>query len=239
MLVDLKQRSNEPELMDDPNISEKALQTALLDISRVNRILGGNSITVNTLHRLVTKHKTGNELLIADLGCGDGEMLRSIALFFENKKIPIQLIGIDINDRSIDNAKKASVVYPNIQFKCMDILNAQPSDLKVDIAICTLTLHHFTDKEIIQFLQKIVKMTSIAIIINDLHRNPLAYYLFKLFSTFFIKGYVAKNDGLVSIQRGFKRKDLIKYAKQLKLKNYQIRWKWAFRYRWIIETKGA
>jgi hypothetical protein len=50
---------------------------------------------------------------------------------------------------------------------------------------------------------------------------------------------MSKEDGLVSILRGFKKKELIAFSKQLQFKNYSIQWKWAFRYQWIIKTDDA
>jgi hypothetical protein len=41
-------------------------------------------------------------------------------------------------------------------------------------------------------------------------------------------------DGKLSILRGFKRKELKALARKMNFKNYSIRWKWAFRYQWII-----
>jgi hypothetical protein len=45
---------------------------------------------------------------------------------------------------------------------------------------------------------------------------------------------MSKEDGLTSILRGFKKEELIAFSKNLKLDNYTIAWKWAFRYQWII-----
>jgi hypothetical protein len=45
---------------------------------------------------------------------------------------------------------------------------------------------------------------------------------------------MSREDGLVSILRGFKKNELEEFSKKLSLKNYTIRWKWAFRYQWII-----
>jgi heme/copper-type cytochrome/quinol oxidase subunit 2 len=47
---------------------------------------------------------------------------------------------------------------------------------------------------------------------------------------------MSKEDGLVSILRGFKKPELEQYSKKLDFKNYSIQWKWAFRYQWIIKT---
>ncbi len=237
MLVDLTYRSNEEELMDDPDIDNRDLTIALQDISRVNKLLGGNTITVNAVFNQIKNRSKQKEWRVMDLGCGDGEMLRQIADSARKKGVSIKLIGIDNNYRCIAQAKKLSDAYPEISYHNKDILTLTKQDFGCHIIISTLTLHHFKDKEIIKVLQKGIELVSEVIIINDIHRNILTYYLYKLFSFFFINGYIAKNDGLISIKRGFKRKELICFADELKLKRYTLDWKWAFRYRWIINSK--
>jgi hypothetical protein len=50
----------------------------------------------------------------------------------------------------------------------------------------------------------------------------------------FIKNNMIIEDGLTSVLRGFKRKDLVKIAQKINVKS-QISWKWAFRFQWIIQ----
>ncbi len=236
MLVNLQYRSNEVELMDNPEVEEKALKIALSDISRVNKWLGGNAITIKTVQTLVKNHNSPKQITILDLGCGDGEMLRAIADLLRKEKKNIKLIGIDLNDKCLGYAIELSTSYPEISFFNKDVLEIEASEFSCDIIICTLTLHHLKDIEIKKVIKKAVNLAKTAVVINDLHRSILAYYLFKVFSFFFIKGHVAKNDGLVSIKRGFKKRELLYFAKALQLKEYKVDWKWAFRYRWIIKT---
>ena len=48
---------------------------------------------------------------------------------------------------------------------------------------------------------------------------------------------MSRQDGLVSILRGFKKNEIEEFSKKLNLKNYNINWKWAFRYQWIITNQ--
>ena len=75
------------------------------------------------------------------------------------------------------------------------------------------------------------------VVINDLERSPIAYYLFKAFSFFFIKTEIAKKDGLLSVRRAFKMRELQDFSKQVKNATHHIRWKWAFRYIWVLKKK--
>ncbi len=49
----------------------------------------------------------------------------------------------------------------------------------------------------------------------------------------FIKNNMIIEDGLTSVLRGFKRNDLVRISKKLKVKS-QVSWKWAFRFQWIL-----
>ncbi|WP_282087131.1 methyltransferase domain-containing protein [Aquimarina algiphila] len=239
MLINLQHRSNELELMDDPEVEDKALETALSDISKVNKLLGGNSITIRAVHKLIEDTDSSQQLTILDLGCGDGEMLRSIAKSLRKKKRNVKLIGIDLSEKCLTYARKLSVSYPEISYQKQNILNLEASKFSYDIILCTLTLHHLKCNEIRDVMKKMIELAKVGVVINDLHRSGIAYYLFKIFSFFFIKGHIAKNDGLISIKRGFKKKELLQYAISMNLQHYNIHWKWAFRYRWVIMTKES
>ena len=45
---------------------------------------------------------------------------------------------------------------------------------------------------------------------------------------------MSREDGLISILRGFKKEELVAFSKKLRFNKYKIQWKWAFRYQWII-----
>jgi len=70
MLIDLSERSNQPELMDDFQEGLKSLRIVFDDINRVNSILGGSSITVNAVAKLMQAHPQ-ESYTVVDMGCGD------------------------------------------------------------------------------------------------------------------------------------------------------------------------
>ena len=234
MLIDLSERSNQAELMDDFNEGLKSLRIVFDDINRVNTILGGSSITVNAVAQLMKKNLQENYTVV-DMGCGDGNMLREVAKYCRRKNIEVRLIGVDLNAEALQLAEEASTNYPEIEYQRSDILKLKVADLNCDIVINTLTMHHFVNKDLLIFLKKFNQLASIGVVINDLHRSRLAYYLFKCFSLIFIKTKTAKIDGLRSIRKGFIKSDLLQYSKSLPNIQHDINWKWAFRYVWVME----
>ncbi|WP_405250320.1 methyltransferase domain-containing protein [Dokdonia sp. Asnod3-C12] len=234
--MNFKNRSTTPELMDDPSLPEVDLHLALKDLATVNKYLGGNHITITALEDLISAHPEKKKWNVVDVGCGDGEVLRHIAKHFKNSAVDISFYGVDINDKSIDSAREKSKGYDNLTFSRQNILTIDDTTFECDVIICTLTMHHFSDEQLLVFMEKFKKLASIGIIVNDLQRSKIAYRLFQLFSGIFMKSKIAKYDGRVSIARSFRRKELETYSKQLALDNYSIQWKWAFRYLWVIKT---
>ena len=56
-------------------------------------------------------------------------------------------------------------------------------------------------------------------------------------SLFFIRTEIAKKDGLLSIRRAFKKEELQHFASQVSNVSHYIKWKWAFRYVWVLKKK--
>lgn len=171
---------------------------------------------------------------IFDMGCGDGHMLRSISQAFKNQDIELNLVGIDLSDNVIAIAQEASKDFPNILFQKSDIMDLKNVQ-NCDILLCTLTMHHFEDDEIKKFGKRFGELAEVGVIINDLQRSKLAYRLFKVFGFFFIKTQIAKEDGLTSISKSFRKNELQQLATSLTGLRHTIRWKWAFRYLWTME----
>jgi 2-polyprenyl-3-methyl-5-hydroxy-6-metoxy-1,4-benzoquinol methylase len=234
MMLNTRYRTNKPEIMDDFALEGEVLRDALDKIAKINQLLGGNQLTLRGVQDLISKTSTVDEIVIVDVGCGNGDMLRALADYGLKNKLKFQLIGIDANNFTISHAQKLSDKYANISYRCEDIFNESFNEVKYDIVLCTLTLHHFKDDEIIQLLRVFYTNASIGIVINDLQRSAIAYRLFQALCFVFQLNAMSREDGLTSILRGFKKEELTTFSKKLNFKNYKIHWKWAFRYQWII-----
>jgi 2-polyprenyl-3-methyl-5-hydroxy-6-metoxy-1,4-benzoquinol methylase len=234
MKLNTKYRTDEPEIMDDFALEGAELTDALDKIARINQFLGGNSLTLNGVEKFINTLPKNKEIAIIDLGCGNGDMLRTLADYATEKQLNFKLIGIDANPFTVNYARNSSIKYPNIEYLSEDIFETKFEHLNFDIALCTLTLHHFKDNEIAKILEILEQQAKLGIVINDLHRSKIAYHLFKLVCFVFKLNEMPKKDGLTSILRGFKKIELQEFSKKLKYSNATIQWKWAFRYQWII-----
>ena len=233
-MVSTKYRSDAPEIMDDFSMEGEILRDALDKIATINQLLGGNKVTLQGVRQLLKDVPKERNIHIIDVGCGNGDMLRALADYGNKRGLHLQLIGIDANAFTINYGRSLSKNYEDISYICEDIFNENFKEVKVDIVLCTLTLHHFKDDEILRLIEAFKSQTRIGIVINDLHRNALAYRLFQAICYIFKLNSMSREDGLVSILRGFKKSELKCFSQKLQLKKYSILWRWAFRYQWII-----
>lgn len=236
MPVNTKYRSNAHELMDDFSLEGDVLKDALDKIAGINRFLGGNKITIEGVESLIRNKNKKSEISVLDVGCGNGDMLRALAKYGTENGLKFKLVGLDANQYTINHAESLSSSYPNISYVCGDIFEELKQDRHYDVILCTLTLHHFKDDEILELVAGFRKQAITGVVINDLHRSKLAYYLFILVCGVFRLNSMSKSDGLVSILRGFKMNDIMHYADKLGIDKHTLRWRWAFRYQWIIPS---
>lgn len=232
MWIDMTHRSKEEEIMDDLDMSGDILIDSLDKIATINQWLGGNKLTVSGILKLLRDTPKDRPISVVDLGCGNGDMLRALAKVGEKLGYKFDLLGIDANQATIDYAIELSTAFDNIRYIKMDVLTDEFADIDYDVALCTLFLHHFEDDVAFDFVKALESKAKIGVIINDLHRHPLAYYLFRLI-TLPVNNYMMKQDGMLSIRKGWRREDFEKFAHRLASKSI-IRWRWAFRYQWII-----
>ena len=232
MFIDTTNRSTKIEIMDDLDMSGKTLINSLDQLANINKWLGGNKTTIDSLKTILKTNPKDKMISIVDLGCGNGDMLRKVAHFGRKNGYKFDLLGIDANQATIDYAIQLSANFPEITYKKEDVLSKEFATHTYDIAMCTLFLHHFEDPIALNFIQTLLKNAKIGVVINDLHRHWLAYYLFKLLTSV-VGNEMTKEDGLTSILKAFKRQDLDRFSKKINFKS-TITWRWAFRYQWII-----
>ncbi len=222
--------------MDSFELQGEEMKFLLTDLKTINTYLGGTSVTLDGLKVLLRSHPKDRLVTIVDMGCGDGEILRSCAAFAEENNYRFQLIGVDANSHILKEARIRSGKHSSITFLELDVFSEAMQKIECDIVLCTLFLHHFSRNDIIKLLTNCVHNAKVGVIINDLHRSRWAFWLFGIFSRLFINTRTARHDGLVSIARGFKRKDIKNMQKHFPNTEQRVRWKWAFRYQWIIKS---
>jgi 2-polyprenyl-3-methyl-5-hydroxy-6-metoxy-1,4-benzoquinol methylase len=225
-MIDYSKRSYQKELLDGNDIPFEDIVLNMKELDFINSNLGGHAISIEGFKKLIGQKK---RITVCEIGCGGGDNLNAINDYCIKNDIEASFIGIDINKECIDFArqhcKTKNVLFIGSDYKQVQFENGSP-----DIIFSSLFCHHFTDAELVKMLIWMESQSTHGFFINDLHRHPLAYHFIKIATRVFSKSYLVKNDAPLSVLRSFKKNDWERLLKAAGLNNYNIKWKWAFRY---------
>ena len=220
-----KHRSHTKELLDG-DVTEQGLILNLKELHSINTLLGGYAISINAFQKINLQNKN-----IVDIGSGGGDMLNEIYRYTKKKSITCRLYGVDLKEVCTKYAK--AHLPESLTFVTDDYRNVGDHIEEIDILHACLFTHHLTNKQIIELVQFAIKNKS-TLIINDLERNPLAYYSIKGLTRLFSKSYLVKNDAPLSVLRGFKKREWLALLLQAGATQYSVKWKWAFRHQIMV-----
>ena len=216
-------------MLDADYIPELDLFQNLHELDFINHWLGGYEISFSALKQILKKDF---EYTLVDIGSGGGDTLKRIASWARQQGFKLRLHGIDIKPVCINYARNNDR-QDNIEFICDDYRNIFQHVPTVNIIHASLFCHHLTNEELIELVKFSIKNKTI-LIINDLERNGLAYYLIKGLTGIFSKSYLVKHDAPVSVSRGFKKKEWLDIVTQAGAVRYSIKNRWAFRHEVIV-----
>lgn len=224
-----KYRSDKKELLDGDHIPDKDLFLNLKELDTINHLLGGYNITFSALSEVI---KPGQSYTLVDIGCGGGDTLKRINQWRLKQHYDLKLIGVDIKEVCIAYSKQNNA-HNGIQFICDDYRNSFKHISHIDILHACLFCHHLSEEQLIELIQFTLNNKSV-LVINDLERNPIAYYAIKWLTKLFSKSYLVKNDAALSVLRGFKKTEWLAILKKAGASRFSVKNKWAFRHRVIV-----
>lgn len=225
-------RSQQKELIDmGPDYyTQDEYAECLKKLFFVNRLLG----FFRSTKKILKQFSETSSLL--DIGCGDGLFI----LHLSNKFPQMQMLGMDISVSAIKAADQSLKLWQKsnadtrVSFKLQEQPKLNLSENSFDIILATLVCHHLSDEDLIIFLQQIYLGSAKTVIINDLHRHPLAYWLYSFVSPLLFRNRLITHDGLISIQRGFTRIEWKLLLKQAGIHHYKLKWCFPFRWKLIL-----
>jgi len=228
------------ERMDDFSITDERLRAALDDIRWINRLLGGYQATNRILDPVL---RSRSDLHVLDVGTGSGDYPARLARRGRRRGAAVKAVGVDLNPATVGygrawlDAHLSPELRPRVRIEVADALDLPYPDDAFDVTHAALFLHHFHEADAAQLLREMNRVSRLGIIINDLHRHPLAYAGIWTLSRLLRMAPMVQHDGPISVRRGFRRSDLDVLSQKASLRAASIRWHWPFR--WTLDTLGA
>jgi len=209
-------RSLQAELLDAPRHDLAELSHSLDQVAQVNRWLGGTRALRRHLAPWLRRLPAARVL---DVGTGNGVTLREVTAWARRRACAWTGVGVDIGEQTAELARDAgsSVVLG-------DALRLPFADGSFDLALCTLTLHHFPDDDAVRLVREMSRVTRSAVLVNDLERTALNYLGARaLAATIWRGNRLTRHDGPLSVRRSFTASELGDVGRRAGLSEVRVR----------------
>ncbi len=219
--------------MDDMSITDHRLHDALRDLRWTNRLLGGYASTRRVLIPLMADNA---RLRVLDIGTGGGDSLIDLIHVGHSQGCRVEAVGIDLNAGAVDYARRyldqhlSERMRRRVTVETGDALDLSYDDDSFDVALSSLFLHHFDEEPSARVVREMARVSRQGVLVNDLHRHPLAYLGVWALSRLLPASDMYRHDAPLSVRRGFRREELQSIATRAGLSDVEIRWHWAFRW---------
>lgn len=210
-------RIHRPELLDDEGHDPEELAHSLGQVAEVNRWLGGTRALRRHLRPFLDEP---GPLRLLDVGTGNGETLDDLLEWARARGRRWTGIGVDRSAAVARLAGRTSRA-PTVRG---DALALPFDDGSVDVALCTLTLHHFAEDDAVRLLREMKRVARRIVLVNDLERHRLNHLAARLMAaTVWRTNRLTRHDGPLSVLRSFTPAELLELGNAAGLRSPVVR----------------
>jgi len=185
-------RVNTPEISDSPDCPPDEVAESLRDLSRINRWFGGVATTRKMIERVAAA--TGRKhFSVLEVAAGFGEVPKVAAQQLQRKGITIDVTLLD---------RLQSHLLPGNHSVVADALALPFPNASFDLVSCSLFAHHLDPADLARFVDEGLRVSRIAVLINDLVRHPL--HLALVYAGWpLMRSHISRLDGVASVRRSY------------------------------------
>lgn len=187
----LRERELSLELLDTAN--EADTRANLLDLARIHRWTLAARETKRILRR---EFERGEKFRILDVGGASSTLMEEVGRVF-----PASVrVACDVREMNLREAPAPKVVGDGFRLPFRDG--------SVEVAHCSLLLHHFDEAGAVQIVKELDRVARRLVLIQDLHRHWVPYWFLPV--TKWVLGWHALtvSDGMASVAAGWKKREL-------------------------------
>jgi len=219
--------------MDQPGLDGGLHGQALRALERINFLSDSAGILWRPIRGLAVD--SPRPLRVLDLASGAGDV--PIRLWHKARRsgLAIDVAGCDVSPVAVRHAEeRAQRAGANVRFFECDLFGDELPE-GYDVLTCSLFLHHLDDDPAVFLLGAMAKAARRAVLINDLERSRLGWWLAWLGTRVLTMSSVARVDGPRSVEGAYTVEEARRLAERAGLVGVNVRRCWPCRYllRWV------
>lgn len=182
-----------PELLDTDSGTTAEITVALSDLCNINQWFGGVDTTQSMISQLARKVGTSS-LSLLEVAAGAGYVPLSASARLRESGLNLQVTLLDRAHSHLNKNGNPAVAG--------DALALPFANESFDVVSCCLFAHHLEPAEVIQFVNEGLRVCRIAVIINDVVRDPIHLALVYL-SLPLYRSRFTHHDAPASVRRAY------------------------------------
>lgn len=204
--------------MDAPGHSPRVIAENLVDLRRVNWLLGGIRLTWHSLQRLLASVSTGSPVRVLDVASGAADIPAAVAQRLRSGGHSPFVVASDINEDILRAARAHNSAATGMVYLAADATRLPFTDGAFDAVTCSLALHHMLPGEAIAMLAEMRRCAARGIVVNDIVRSWLTYYGAIIATRLGSRNALTLHDGPLSARRAFTTAEMQQLARSAGLK---------------------
>jgi SAM-dependent methyltransferase len=215
-------RNLRDELLDLDEAPYEEVRDSLQDVATVNRYLSGYRVLLHHVEPFLRAHKADRPFRVLDAATGSADQPVALVKLARRLGVPIQIIAIDINAKMLKLAQEEVASFPEIRLVQCDILSLPFREEGFDLAVNSLSLHHFSWDKAVAILRAIYKAGRLGVVVNDLHRSRIAHAVIFLLTRIFTRNRLTRYDAPVSVMNAFTPGEFQQLSQEAEINPFEI-----------------
>ena len=211
----LSRRATQAEYTDSPHLPLEEVAENYRQLARVNRVLGFADLFTRHLTRWLGREHC-RHLRILDVGAGDGSLGRAMTRWAGRRGWVWRVTNLDMNGFALRLNPDGHNVRGHV--------TALPfADDTFDVVVASQMTHHLADRDdVARHFREAWRVSRDAVCISDLHRNAGSYGCLWVLLHLLRLSPPMRQDGLLSIKRGWRMAEWNELARQAALPEARI-----------------
>ena len=199
------------ELIDGPLDDPAALDGNLRDLRRVNRLLGGVTLSRTAIDGLLaaTSGAPGDRstLELLDVGTGAADIPLALIAAWRRRGRRLRVTALEHRQELLDAARRVTpdaTAEPDLALAVADGLGLPYPDGAFDVVHASLLLHHLEPADAVAFLREAGRVGRRGVVVNDLDRTRAALLAAHVLTRLVTRNRYTRVDAPLSVRRAYR-----------------------------------